>query len=158
MGDTNITIHLGNATLRRADSPRASVLRGKTLPEVSLAGLTAADAPARQPVLVLLIDAEQRPCRRVLRLLADQAAALKQKGVAVLVLHSGDMTEEAFAAWKQEAATPFPVGRFKADTEKTRAAWGAAALPWLILADKSHRVIAEGFALDDLDAKIGEIK
>jgi len=29
-------------------------------------------------------------------------------------------------------------------------------LPWLILTDKQHIVIAEGFGLDELDEKIGE--
>jgi len=157
-GDTNITIHLGNNGVRRSVSPRPATLRGRPLPDLAPAGLTAADAPAEAPILALLIDAEQRPCRRVLRLLADQAASLKQKGVAVVVLQSGDMADDAFAAWKQEAATPFPVGQLKQEPEKARAAWGAGALPWLILTDKAHKVMAEGFGLDDLDAKLGEIK
>jgi hypothetical protein len=29
-----------------------------------------------------------------------------------------------------------------------------SALPWLILTDADHRVIAEGFLLDELDAQI----
>ena len=37
---------------------------------------------------------------------------------------------------------------------KARAAWGAGALPWLILTDKAHRVTAEGFTLEELDSKI----
>ena len=157
-GDTNITLHLGNSGGRRAAAPRPAALRGKPLPDLAATGLSAADAPADQPVLVLVLDAEQRPCRRVLRSLGEQTATLKQKGVAVVVLQSGDMTDEAFAAWKQEAASPFPAVRLKQEPEKARAAWGAAALPWLILTDKAHRVIAEGFGLEDLDAKLGEIK
>jgi protocatechuate 3,4-dioxygenase beta subunit len=157
-GDTNITIRLGSIVESRATAPRPVSLRGKPLPDLAAAGLTTDDVPANQPVLALLIDAEQRPCRRVLRLLGDQAPALKQKGVAVVVLQSGVMTDEAFIAWKQEAASPFPVGRLKQEPEQARAAWGARALPWFILTDKSHRVIAEGFTLDDLDAKLGELK
>jgi len=42
----------------------------------------------------------------------------------------------------------------KGDAEKARAAWGASALPWLILTDKAHRVTAEGFPLEDLEAKL----
>ena len=38
--------------------------------------------------------------------------------------------------------------------EKARAAWGASAWPWLILTDKTRRVAAEGFALEELDAKL----
>jgi hypothetical protein len=68
------------------------------------------------------------------------------------------MADDAFAAWKQEAALPFPVARFKDDPDKTRAAWGATALPWPILTDKSHRVAAEGFPLEELDAKLKDLK
>jgi hypothetical protein len=42
----------------------------------------------------------------------------------------------------------------KGDAEKARASWGAKALPWLILTDKAHRVTAEGFDLEELDAKL----
>jgi len=157
-GDTNITIHLASPGGRRASDRKPAALRGKPLPDLAAAGLDAADASADHPILALLIDAEQRPCRSVLRLLGDHAAVLKQKGVAVIVLHSGDMTEDAFNAWKQDAATAFPVVRLKQEPEKARAAWGAGALPWFILTDKSHAVIAEGFTLDDLDAKLGELK
>jgi hypothetical protein len=79
---------------------------------------------------------------------------MKEKGVAVIVVHAGTMTEDAFKAWKQEAALAFPVGCVKGDAEKARAAWGASALPWLILTDKAHHVTAEGFALEELDAKL----
>ena len=116
--------------------------------------MTPAAAPSDQALLALLIDAEQRPSRRAVRLLGEQAAALKEKGVAVVVVHTGSMADDAFKAWKQEAALPFPVGCLKGDAEKARAAWGANALPWLILTDKAHRVTAEGFELDELDARL----
>ena len=94
--------------------------------------------------------------RRALRLLAEPAAGLKQQGLGVVVNEAGAMTEEAFAAWKQETAPPFPVGRFKAKdaAERASSAWGATALPWFILADKSHRVAAEGFTLEDLEQQL----
>lgn len=157
-GDTNITIRLNNNGVRRSLAPRPVSLRGKPLPDLTPAGLTAADCPPGAPVLAVLIDAEQRPCRRVLRLLGDQASVLKQKGVAVVVLQSGDMADDAFAAWKQEAATPFPIGQLKQEPDKARAAWGAGALPWFILTDQAHRVIAEGFGVDDLEVRLGDLK
>jgi hypothetical protein len=42
----------------------------------------------------------------------------------------------------------------KGESEKARATWGAGALPWFILTDKVHRVTAEGFSLEELDAKL----
>ncbi|MGA2865526.1 MAG: carboxypeptidase regulatory-like domain-containing protein [Verrucomicrobiota bacterium] len=158
-GDTNITIRLSSSpAVIGAAAPQAASLRGKPLPDLAPLGLAPADAPAGQPLLALLIDAEQRPSRRALRLLAEQAPALKQKGLAIVILQAGAMADDAFAAWKQEAALPFPVARFKDDADKTRAAWGAAALPWPILTGKSHRVAAEGFPLEELDAKLKELK
>jgi len=33
----------------------------------------------------------------------------------------------------------------------------ATSLPWLILADACHLVVAEGFSLDELDAQIQKL-
>jgi hypothetical protein len=153
-GDTNITIRISASPGVRMASPRTASLRGKPLPDLAPLGFTPAEAPADQPLLAVLIDAEQRPSRRALRLLGEQAAALKEKGVAVVAVHTGTMADDSFKTWKQEAALPFPVGCLKGESEKTRATWGAGALPWLILTDKAHRVTAEGFSLEELDAKI----
>jgi Carboxypeptidase regulatory-like domain len=153
-GDTNIVIRISSArTVRWTETP-ATRLKGKPLPELAPLGLTTEQAPADQALLAVLIDAEQRPSRRALRLLGEQAAAMKDKGIVVIVVQSGAMAEDAFKTWKQEAALAFPVGCLKGDTEKARAAWGASALPWLILTDKAHRVTAEGFPLEELDAKL----
>ena len=153
-GDTNVVIRISASRVIRMESPRTASLKGRPLPDLAPLGLKSADAPADQPLLVVMIDAEQRPSRRALRLLGEHAAALKEKGVAVVVVHTGSMADDAFNAWKQEVALPFPVGCLKGDPEKARASWGAGALPWLILTDKAHRVIAEGFDLDELDAKV----
>jgi hypothetical protein len=156
-GDTNITIKISASPGIRRSAPRTASLKGGPLPDLAPLGLTPADAPADQVLLAVLIDAEQRPSRRALRLLGEQAAALKGQGVAVVVVHTGTMADDAFAAWKQEAASPFPIGCLKGNAEKARATWGAGALPWLILTDKAHRVTAEGFDLDELDAKVKAI-
>jgi hypothetical protein len=153
-GDTNITIRLGAWLGVRMSAPRIASLKGKPLPDLAPLGLTAAEVPADQPVLAVLVDAEQRPSRRALRLLGEQAAVIQEKGVIVIVVHTGTMADEDFKTWKQEAALPFPIVSLKGDAEKARAAWGAGALPWLILTDKAHRVTAEGFTLEELDGKI----
>jgi hypothetical protein len=38
--------------------------------------------------------------------------------------------------------------------DRRRPAWGVQSLPWLILTDKKHTVVAEGFSLNDLDKQI----
>jgi protocatechuate 3,4-dioxygenase beta subunit len=156
-GDTNITIRISASPGLRIASPRIVSLRGKPLPDLASLGFTPADAPADQSLLAVVIDAEQRPSRRALRLLGEQAAALKAKGVAVVAVHTGTMTDDAFKAWKQEAALSFPVGCLKGESEKARATWGVGALPWFILTDKAHRVAAEGFSLEELDAKLNTL-
>ncbi len=40
---------------------------------------------------------------------------------------------------------------------KIKMGLGSHALPWLILADASHRVVAEGFSLDELDAQMRKL-
>ncbi len=153
-GDTNITIRLSTSPGMRPAGPHIASLKGQPLPDLAPLGLAPTDCPKEQPLLAVLIDAEQRPSRRALRLLAEQAPALKQKGVTVIVLQIGTMAEDAFTDWKKEATLPFPIGCFKSGPEKARAAWGAAALPWLILTDKNHRVAAEGFSPEELDSRI----
>jgi hypothetical protein len=132
-------------------------LVGHALPDLTASGLKAADAPASEPVIVLLIDAEQRPSRRTLEVLTDQATGLKAKPVAVVVLEVGSMTESDYAGWLQGATLPFLITRLKGNAANGRSAWGARSLPWLILADKNHRVVADGFPIEDLDAKLKEL-
>ena len=155
-GDTNITIQLrsSSSSSRSVSVAQPVKLKGKPLPDLTALGLTASDVPAENPVVVLLIDAEQRPSRRTLKVLTDQADALKEKHVAVIILQAGAMADAAYASWLQDAALPFPIARLKDTSEKGHAAWGAAALPWLILTDKTHKVAAEGFTPDELDAKL----
>ena len=153
-GDTNIMVRVVEAGGRRARAALPASLEGKPLPDLTPLGLTAEDIPANQRVLAVLIDAEQRPSRRVLKRLTELADMLKEKGVAVVVLQAGALDGEGFAAWKQEAALPFPVGLLKGNRDKTRAAWGAAALPWLILTDAHRKVTDEGFAPGELDEKL----
>jgi hypothetical protein len=153
-GDTNIVIRVTSRRVVSRAEPQTAHLKGKPLPDLAPLGLMPADAPADQPLLAVLVDAEQRPSRRALRLLGEQAAAIKEKGVVVIVVHTGTMTDEDFKSWKQEAALPFPIVSLKGDAEKARTSWGAGALPWLILTDKAHRVTAEGFTVEELEGKI----
>jgi len=132
-------------------------LDGKLLPDVAALGLKATDVPVDKPVVVLLIDAEQRPSRRALGVLTDQAGALKEKGVSVIVLQAGPMTDAAYAAWMQETGLPFPIARLKDTSERGLSAWGATSLPWLLLAVQSHRVAAVGFPIEELEAKLKEL-
>jgi protocatechuate 3,4-dioxygenase beta subunit len=143
-------------TDENSPEPRPVNLTGRPLPDLARLGVTPTDAPAGRPLLVVLIDADQRPSRRALSSVAEQSGVLKQKNVAVVVLQAAAMDDAAFAAWKKEAP-PFPVGRLGADVDRARLNWGAAALPWLILTDDAHRVVAQGFAPDAIEAQLASL-
>jgi len=155
-GDTNITLQLarprvGGGGPREVFQPVS--LKGKPLPDLTSIGLRAAEAPSGQPVLAVFVDTK-RSLVRFLESLGQKAGMLKEKGVAVIVVQSSPMSEDLFATWKQQADLPFPTGWMKDNVEKTRAAWGVGSLPWLLLTDRTHRVIDEGFSLAELDSKL----
>ena len=158
-GDTNVVIHLGvNQSYSLAEArPQRASLKGKPLPDLAAVELAADAAPAGKPVLLCLFDIGQRPSRRLARLLADQHEALKQKGITVLGLQAAVTPADSLKEWKQANPVPFPVGRVAEKTDKTKWAADVDSLPWLILADSKGRVAAEGFALEELDAKLSAL-
>ena len=130
-------------------------LVGKTLPPLDPLGLTAFGSQTEgKGVLVCFFDMQQRPSRNCLLQLAKQAVALKEKGVTVVAVQASRVDEATLKDWVKQNAVTFPVGMLGGDEEKTRLAWGVKALPWLILADKGHKVVAEGFAVSELEERV----
>jgi protocatechuate 3,4-dioxygenase beta subunit len=153
-GDTNVTMTLASNSGMARQAPRRASLKGSPLPDLAAVDLAADAAPAGQPVLLCLFDAGQRPSRHVVSQLEQQAAALKQQNISVLGIQAVSTSDEIFNAWKSASPVSFPIGRVTEKSEKTKWASTASALPWLILTDASHRVVAEGFAFADLDAQL----
>ena len=50
----------------------------------------------------------------------------------------------------------FPVGMIQADQEKIRFTWGVRSLPWMIITDKEHVVVSNGFSLGEMDNYLKE--
>jgi len=153
-GDTNVIITLRSESGSVRAMPRRAVLKGKSLPDLATVNLASNAVPAGKPLVLCLFDLEQRPSRRCVRLLAEQHDALKEKGLAVLAVQAVATTAEALQTWKDASPVPFPVGYVPDKSDRTKWASGVESLPWLILADAQGCVIAEGFALDELDAKL----
>ena len=154
-GDTNVVIRLGvNQSYSARETPKRPSLSGKPLPDLAAVDLNSDAAPAGRPVLLCLFDIEQRPSRRFVRQLAEQHDALRQKGLTVLGVQAAVTTAESFKEWKDANPVPFPVGRLAEKADKTKWASDVESLPWLILTDSERRVTAEGFALDELEAKL----
>ena len=89
-----------------------------------------------------------------MRQLGAKAQELKTKGVLVVAVHASNVDDNKLRLWAQKYDINFPVGMIKADAANTRIAWGVCSLPWLILTDKKHIVVAEGFSFDELDDKL----
>jgi hypothetical protein len=157
-GDTNVVLNLrsqpGNGL--RQTRPRAA-LKGSPLPDLAGVNLAVAAAAARQPVLLCLFDAGQRSSRHIVHQLEEQAAGLRRQGVTVLAAQAAVTSDEILTQWKSASPVSFPLGRVTEKSEKTRWVTAVPALPWLILTDASHRVVAEGFPLDELDAQLKKL-
>ena len=157
-GDTNVVIVLSanNSGIRQI--PKRQSLLGKPLPDLASAGIGATSLSQGKPLLVCLFDIEQRPSRRFTRLLAERAGALDQSGVIVLGLQAAPIAAAAFKEWHAAGLWPFAVGQVTNSFAETKWATEVESFPWLILTGADHKVAAEGFALEDLDAKIREMK
>ena len=104
------------------------------------------------------------PCyRQIARVLGLKPVYLPASASTRFAPRPGDLqaafaSDEVFNDWKTASPVSFPVGRVTEKSEKSKWASSVTALPWLILADASHRVVAEGFSLDELDAQVQKLK
>jgi hypothetical protein len=123
-------------------------------------------------IVLCFWDINQQESQQVLLNLRDRQQNLAEKGVAVITVElSGAKTDEV-KAWGLRNKLTFGVGASYALYERLikkkenpvlshvvsdlNIAWGIDRLPWLVLTDKEHVVIAEGFTLEELDEKIKE--
>jgi hypothetical protein len=119
-----------------------------------------------KPILVCFWDMQQRPSRNCIIQLNKRIQELDEKGIAAVAVHASKIEKEKLNEWIKENDISYPVGIIQGDPstmlgtgeEETRDKWGVQSLPWLILTDKNHIVIAEGFSIDALDEKINELK
>jgi peroxiredoxin len=154
-GDKDVKIILGQ---EGAHMPQVSLV-GKALPELKDLGikLSPADIEGKR-ILVCFFDMEQRPSRHCMIQLTKQAEQLKDKDVSVIAVQASKIDREVLNQWVKKYNIPFPVGMVQGDTEKVRSKWGVKSLPWLILTNSKHFVRVEGFAMNELDVKLQQIR
>ena len=134
---------------------RPAKLKGKPLPDLKKVGIELPAEAEDRMLLVCFWDMNQRPSRHCVGTLIRQADALSAKGVTILAVHAGKTEEGALDQWIEQSKPPFPVGRVADDTEKALFDWGTDSLPHLILTDRKHIVVGEGFGLlEELDERI----
>jgi hypothetical protein len=150
-GDQDLKAVLGQNVVHQ----RFASLVGKPLPELSEMGISASDAAAEgKAILIYFWDMQQRPSRSMLLLLAKQAEAIKDKAVVALTVDISGVGRESLDEWMKQSNVPFPAGVLQGRFEEKKETWGIKAVPWLILTDRDHIVRAEGFAVDELNARI----
>jgi protocatechuate 3,4-dioxygenase beta subunit len=149
-GDRDVKVILGRSSVH----VEYKSLLGRSLPDLKEMVDLKPEQMQGKPVFLYLFDIDQRPSRHGMAVLAKQAAELEQKGVFMAAVQVAKVDEDNLKAWSARQGIPFPVGRIQDDENKTCSAWGIKWLPWLVVTDKSHTVTAEGFSLDELDAKI----
>jgi hypothetical protein len=154
-GATDLRIVISERpTIQRAMPRRPAALRGRPLPPLKGLGIDLPADAADKMLLVCFWDMGQRPSRYCLTQLAAQAGPLGEKGVRVVAIQAAKAEDSAWKEWIENNKVPFPVGSIRGDVDKTRFAWGVVSLPHLILTDRKHTVVAEGFNLSDLDRHI----
>ena len=139
--------------------PRAGrSLVGKPLPDLADLGVTAdSENLAGKRILLCFWNMEERPSRHCLQELAAKAGELEKKNVVVLAVHAGDIDPDALENQARSVGIPFPVYALKGDRQALMRTWGVQSMPCLILTDDEHVVRAEGFGIDELDAKLAEL-
>ena len=151
-GATDIKIVISqSSSSTRYEPKRPPSLLGRPLPELKEAGIDLPPADTDGKImLICFFDMEQRPSRHCVTQLVKQAEQIKSKGVTIVAIQASKMDQTALNQWIEKYNIPFPVGMVRGDAEKARFAWSVRSLPWLILTDKNHVIVSQGFSLGDL--------
>ncbi len=157
-GASDVQIVVAERSSSRVFVPKKPAsLKGKRLPDLKKLGIELpADANDRM-LLVCFWDMNQRPSRYCMSELIRRAPQLAEKGVTIVAIHGAQIEQTNLDQWMQQNKPPFAVGCLKDKIEQTQFEWGVVSLPHLILTDKKHFVVGEGFAmLGELDKRIEE--
>jgi len=129
----------------------------KTLPKFDMFDLKfEPDETKDKMILLCFVDIKQVSQEYAFNL-AERASNLAEKGVLVIFVDASGSEEKQVDAWAKRHSITVPVGKlFKMLLEEIRQAWGIETLPRMVLTDRNHVIVAEGFALEKLEAKIKE--
>ena len=129
------------------------MLLGKPLPQLKQLDTQLDVKPTKdKKILVCFWDYTKSPSRNIVQKLNKRAKLLTKKGVYTILIYTGDDYDAL--DWLKKQKVSFASGQIKDDDFKVRYNWGVESLPWLILTNKQHIVIAEGFTINQLNEKI----
>lgn len=145
----------GESRTYKVYKPWPSLL-GKVTP--GFAGIALALSPATgKPLLIAFVDLEQRPSRSVMKELAASERSSLFERVEVIPGQVGQAVHEQLDEWRKTLSLPWQIGIVTGDWDAIRWTWGAKSLPWLILTDEKHIVVAEGVAIADLEGQLNKM-
>jgi protocatechuate 3,4-dioxygenase beta subunit len=157
-GETNAQITLTSRSRSVRQPPQRRALKGSPLPDLASVGLGSNALSTGAPCLLCLLDWEERHSRRALRRLTEKMDDLKHKGISLVIVQAMPTTDDTWQDLKSSiGAEPLALGRVSAKSPQTRWATESAKFPRLILVNKQGRVAADGFTLDELEAKLKDL-
>jgi hypothetical protein len=129
----------------------------KTLPTFKMFKLKfEPDETKDKMILLCFIDIKQSSQEYAYDL-AARASKLSEQGVLVIFVDAAGSEKKQIDNWTKQHSIKVPVGRlYKELLKEIRQAWGIENLPRLVLTDKNHVIVSEGFAFDELESKIKE--
>ncbi|MBN2588543.1 MAG: redoxin domain-containing protein [Sedimentisphaerales bacterium] len=143
--------------LRYINYPAPSLIN-KPLPDLNEIGINILQADLNENnVLICFFDMQQRPSRNIVIQLNKRAQELYEKDIIILIVQTSEIENNSLDEWINENDISFPVAINKNGEKVNRSTWGVKALPWLILTNKQHNVVSEGFSINELDEKLMEI-
>lgn len=137
--------------------PNASPIKVvKTLPDLNHFDLKLdSDWAKDKMVLLYFWEIGEPNSERLARSLVRRQETLAKKGMEVIFVEACGATRAKLKLWAEKNKVGFPIGSFRErDVKPLRQNWVIEKLPWLVLTDKDHVVIAEGFALGQLNDRI----
>jgi hypothetical protein len=78
---------------------------------------------------------------------------LTKKNIELVFVHT-TVPDDKAKEWIQTKGTFFHVGHVTKEPETVRAKWGVRGLPWLILTDAEHNIVAEGISVTELGQQL----
>lgn len=155
-GRTVVDNRSGNTVAYKYVATPPSLL-GKPLPDFENIRIDFNPEQAKGMMLLICFwDMNQRPSRNCIIQLGKKAHELKEQNVLVIAIYASKIEQNKLDNWIEENDIDLSVGFITNQEKNVRFNWGVKSLPWLILTNGEHITRAEGFGLDELDAKIRE--
>jgi protocatechuate 3,4-dioxygenase beta subunit len=138
----------------RGDRAVYGSLKGSELPDLNDLCTTLPVAELKdKPILLCLVDIDEDPAsRQCLKDLGKMAETLTGQAVAVVVVQIPGVNPVRYSDWLEDNHITFRIYGGQRTFEGKKVEWGVNSLPWLILTNREHVVVADGLSVSGLGA------